>query len=202
MCVCVCGAVCLSWGTLIRSTLTANRDGAPQPQTSGTHKMTVDEEKRKCSFIHSFPTSVYTCVCVFAAVSVFSDTHIQCVCMCLGLCLPCEYSSLAGVWSHWQLHYGLCAQGDSTIQGKERRGQRHGTGQVYCWAAPRQSSSWWREGGGRGQLLSPLMSLCFFHQLSIYRAVQCSCTAHPHAHLCNTHTQFEAVLFLAGESQE
>lgn len=41
-----------------------------------------------------------------------------------------------------------------------------------------ESSGWLVGGGGEGgQLLSPLMSLSFFHQLSIYRAVQHSCVA-------------------------
>lgn len=65
------------------------------------------------------------------------------------------------------------------------------------------SIQWLVEGGARkgGQLLSPLMSLCFFHQLSIYRAVQHSCApSHPSTHIPVTHT--EAVLFLAGDSQE
>lgn len=74
---CVCRALWLSWGTLIRSTLTANRDGELQPQTTGTEELTGDEEKRKCSFIHSFPNSVY--VFVLTAVSVFSRVWV-CVC--------------------------------------------------------------------------------------------------------------------------
>lgn len=65
--------------------------------------------RRKCSFIRSFPTSVFSA-------RVFSDTPL---CLCVCLCLLYENSSVACVWSHWQLHYGLCAQGDSTMQ-KER----------------------------------------------------------------------------------
>lgn len=110
MCVCVCGVVCLSWGTLIRSTLTANRDGAPQPQTSGTHKMTVDEEKRKCSFIHSLPTSVYTwvCACLHSCQCVFRHT----VCMYVSGSVFAVWIQLTG-WcvksltaSLWLVHTG------------------------------------------------------------------------------------------------
>lgn len=138
------------------------------------------QRMRKRENAHSsaaFPP-VYACVCLCSQLSVCFQTR-RYVC---ALCLLCEYSSVAGVWSLWQLHYGLCAQGDSTIQGKERRGQRCGTGQVYCWAGPCQSNRWRREGVG-GQLLSPLMSLHFFHQLSIYRTVQhfySSPHSHPH----------------------
>lgn len=89
---CVCGALCLSWDTLIRSTLTANTT-----TNQGDSKMTVDGEKRKCSFTHSFPTSVYqlglsVCVCVHSCQCVFRN---ETVCVCLSLSY--EYSSVAGL---------------------------------------------------------------------------------------------------------
>lgn len=179
MCACVCRAVLLSWGAVIRSTLTANRDGEHQPQTRGTQNMTVDEEERKCSFIHSFSTRMCVYVC-------FQTCHCVYVCVCVcrvstALSLLCEVTD--------SFIMARVHRGDSTIQGKERRGQRHGTGQVYCGADPRQLSCW-RTGWG---LLSPLMSLRFFHQLSIYRPVQHFCTGHhpdtspENAHI-HTHT--------------
>lgn len=168
--------------------------------------MTVDEEKRKCSFIHSFPTSVYVCVCAHSCHCVYVYVNVW-VCvsrMNTAQWLLCVKSLTASLW--------LVRTGRQHHPGEgEKRTETGGTGQVYCGAGPRQSSSWWREGWWwRGQLLSPLMSLRFFHQLSIYGAVLHSCTdctplnIHPHTptQIPVTHTQFEAVVFLAGDSQE
>lgn len=122
-------------------------------------------------FIHPQPPHRHIsvlCLRSHLSVGVFSSPQPwHCV------CLLYECSSAVGVWSRWQLHYGLRAQGDSGAPEKERGGRRRGTGRVYCRAGPCQFSRQ-REGGVRrrgGQLLSPLMSTHFFHQLSIYRPV-------------------------------
>ena len=175
---CVC--VCVSWGALIRSTSTAN-----------TTTNQWDPEKwqwmRKRENVHSstaFPTRAWVCVCV--------------CCLNTAQWMVC-------VWSHWQLHYGWCAQGDSTIQGKERRGQRHRRDRHGLLLGRPTSVQLLVEEGGRrweegGQLLSPLMSLCFFHQLSIYRAVQHSCPS-THTRRCNTHS-LKPSCFSQVDSQE
>lgn len=166
VCVCVCEPV---MGRVDKVNLNSKHNHKPV----GPRKLTVNEENEKM-FIHPqlFPPAH---VCVYS-----------CVCVCV------VWTQLSGwcVWSHWQLHYGWCAQGDSTIQGKERRGQRHRRDRPGLLLGRPTSlqllvEEGREEGGGEGgQLLSPLMSLCFFHQLSIYSAVRHSCpSTHTHTSL-------------------
>lgn len=88
--------------------------------------------QRKCSFIHSFPTSVYricSCAFVLTAVRVY----------------PCARQMSTAQWL-------VCEVTDSFIMARayretapcrgRRAEDRQGTGQGYCWAGPRQSSSW------------------------------------------------------------
>lgn len=84
--VCVCCALCLSWDRLIRSTLTAIT-----ATNQGDQKTTADEEKRKCSFIHSLPTGIYQLrVCLRSHLSVFVFSFpfflpdvTPCACVCV-----------------------------------------------------------------------------------------------------------------------
>lgn len=139
--------------------------------------MTEDEDKRKCSFIRSFPTRVSVCFCSQLLVC-FQRCHsvyvhfLVCVChMNAAQWLLCEVSDSFIM---------ACAHRETAPSRGRREEDRRGTGQVYCRVGPHQSSCWWKRMGW-GQLLSPLMSQGFFHQLSIYRPVQHSFTGSPNS---------------------
>lgn len=98
-------------------------------------------------FIHPQPPHRHiSAPCVFAFTPVSGFFFLTQTWHCV--CLFYECSSAAGVWSRWQLHYGLRAQGDSGVHEEERGGRRRGTGRVYCRAGPCQFSRQ-REGGVR-----------------------------------------------------
>lgn len=122
-------------------------------------------------FIHPQPPHRHIsvlCLRSHLSVGVFSPSQPwHCV------CLLYECSSAVGVWSRWQLHYGLRAQGDSGVPEKERRRTetRDRPGLLSDRSVSVQPSAGRRGEKTGGQLLSPLMSTHFFHQLSIYRPV-------------------------------
>lgn len=117
-------------------------------------------------------TCVRNCQCVFR-----HDTTVWVCCMGTAQWLLCEVTD----------SFIMACAHRETAPSRGRREEDRDTGQARFNAglAAHQSSGWWgRRCCCGGQLLSHLMSLCFSHQLSIYRAVRHFCT---HTFLYHTH---------------
>lgn len=174
-CLSVCCALRLSWDMLIRSTLTAHIT-----TNQGDWKMTVDAENRSCSFIRSLPTGIYQpCVCVHTCQCFFQTWHHVCR-MNTAQWLVCEVND----------RFIMASAHRETAASRQRREEDEDMRQARFTVRPVHVNSAVCGREGReygGQLLSPLTSLRFFHQLSIYRTVLHSCTpstpvTHKHTH--------------------
>lgn len=137
--------------------------------------MTVDEEKRKCSFIHSLPTGIYQLrVCLRSHLSAGPPPHPQ-----TWHCVFVVWMQLSG-WRVKSLTASLrlarTGRQRRSREGERRTETRDRPGLLSGRSVSVQPSAGRRGEKMGGQLLSPLMSTHFFHQLSIYRPVLHSCT--------------------------
>lgn len=161
---CMCVWCCMPVTGYVDKVNLNNRDGELQPQTSGTQKLTVDEEKRKCSFIQRVPTRICVHVFVFTAVSVFSYTPL---CVRAWVCV-CHANTPQWLVCEVTDSFIMACAHRETAPARGRRKEERDSGQARFTVGPAHISP--AVSGGRGQLLSHLMSLWVFHQLSIYRA--------------------------------
>lgn len=154
---------------------------------SSNHKpvgLTKWQRMRGKENVHSstaIPTGLgYTCVCacVHSCQCVFRYCVYVCICVCV-----CHVNTAQWLVREVTDSFIMACAHRETAPSRGRREEDRDMGRARFTAGPSHVSL--EVGGGKwggsrslgGKLLSSLMSLCFFHQLSIYRAVQHSCHA-------------------------